>query len=372
VIWFSKEHRQPLGSLSSLFARASGAESMQEEDIKENALILAVITGLPGIGKSYFLKKLVVELSRSLDPIAQTLRGRFCMVQKDEITFEARSAKRGKPRLSDIIKITMDRLRKVAQEYNSRTSPGPSRQPLVLVFNMNINRDWLQALSKSIREEGYFLTRTVLLSPSKELTFQQLQAAAVVLSTDVRTGEESKDEASTLSPSKAWKVLTSKHFSNSRVIASPGMVAKIVHARDMKKVKRVHYPVPRLNSSVYIHKNRIPKARPTDWKAGNLDFPSDLEVRTAISSVFRAFHMGIVKSEGDNEKVVDNIPNDKPGRQEKAGNAKNAKIGINDDNSGHNKKAGNVKNTKTGINDMKMNKQDRSRCRCRWQSCLLS
>ena len=171
-------------------------------------MILVVITGLPGLGKSYFIKLLKEALDREVEGNQRSLRDRTCIAIKDQMSTQFRRENDNqKPSQTNILDLTMKQLHdKLDGTRNKQPEFDVEEPPAVLVFNMNINPVWAEELAARIRREGFYISRVVLLSPGPPGTpFRHLQAAAAVLATEVRTGHEPEDEARLWHPIRRGK-----------------------------------------------------------------------------------------------------------------------------------------------------------------------
>lgn len=257
--------------LSQKASEAAAAAAEAEADAirpDTSDMTLVILTGLPGLGKSHFLKQLTNLLAESQHA---ALNRRVCVAHKDELTEEFRAANKNKwPKISNILDMTRQKLQQLDKDV---IAP-------VLVFNMNMNPYWLKALVTMLKE-GYTLGQVVVLTPPVEHTFRQLQAAAVVLASDVRTGDEEADVASTLEPGEAWGVIMGDYF------GTPGKAMKDVRSLSYKLdddsviFQEVHYPVPQLGASVMINET-APKERPSEWNVRNLVFPPEADTKAAL------------------------------------------------------------------------------------------
>jgi len=261
-------------------AAAAAAEAEEEANAiqpETDAITLVVLTGLPGLGKSYFLKQLTNLLA---EPQHTAFSRRVCVAHKDELAEEFRAAnKNRRPKMPNILDLTRQKLQQLDHDV---IAP-------VLVFNMNMNPDWLKALVKMLKE-GYTLGQVVVLTPPPEHTFRQLQAAAVVLASDVRTGNEEADVASTLEPHKAWEVIMGDFF------GTPGKAVKSVRSLSYKLeddsviFREVHYPVPQLSASVVINET-APTERPSEWNTQNLVFPPEADTAAALLTLLQVMDL---------------------------------------------------------------------------------
>ena len=264
--------------LQSKGPKAAGAV-MAAEAARD--LTLVVITGLPGVGKSYFFKTLALALSA---PCRAELRRRVCVVSKDALSLELGAGGTGRrPSRDDVLQLVLARVREVA-------AAGPGR--IVLMFNMNINVEWLAALVVRLCGPdtvanvnggggGFTLCKVVVLSPPADIPFRRLHAAAVVLACDVRTGSEPPEEASTLPPDKAWAVLSTGYFSTPNAVST---VAALNAVAPNTPFAAVHYPVPLLHEHVLVG-DSVPETRPAEWNSANLVFPSHTETQQAAEAL---------------------------------------------------------------------------------------
>lgn len=259
---------------------ASDAIDKAEEanTIRPDSITLVVLTGLPGLGKSYFIKQLTNLLA---EPQHDALRKQVCVAHKDELTAEFKAAnKRPWPKMADILDLTLQRLQQLDQDV---VAP-------VLVFNMNMNPDWLVALINMLKE-GYTIGQVVVLTPPAGLTYRQKQAAALVLASDVRTGNEESDVASTLTPQKAWEVIMGSFFGTpGKAVKSVGALSRAV-GDDGIVFREVHYPVPQLSASVVINET-APTERPSDWHVQNLVYPQQSAILAALETLLGILDLG--------------------------------------------------------------------------------
>ena len=262
--------------LHSKVSKAAGvdmeADAGSRGEVKD--LTLVVIAGLPGLGKSVFFKRLAVALAA---PGRAELRRRVCAVSKDALSLELeadvyRCRPGAKPSRDDVLRLVLARVGKVAA-----ADPGH----VVLMYNMNINVDWFAALVARLGSGGFTLRKVVVLTPSAEIPFRRLHAAAIVLACDVRTGLEPPDEASTLPPDKAWAVLSTGYFSTPNAVATVAALHAVAPNADFAEVQ---YPVPLLQEHVPVGE-RVPEVRPAEWNRANLVFPSDSETERAVEAV---------------------------------------------------------------------------------------
>jgi hypothetical protein len=256
--------------------RSKNQEKAENGKPAKAQLNLVVISGLPGLGKSYFLNKMMGFSSSA------GFSDRVCFVQKDEISMQFKAAHAGsKAGQNEILNIALETLEAFV---------GPTPKTYTFVFNMNMNAHWMQALVSRINEK-YALRQFIFLlppmGPPPMPSFRRLHAAAVVLACDVRTGSEPESEASTLQPEKAWEVLSSSHFSKPSAISSPEELLGVLSTRRDRRCPHVivRYPVPLLKDSVHVP-DELPSTKPAEWVPANLVFPSAEATEDAIRALF--------------------------------------------------------------------------------------
>jgi len=263
-------------------------EDGDEKDGGKQDIVLVVITSLPGLGKSYLFDQLASSLATGNTESARLLKGRVCICQKDQLTIQRRKSQKkpnGKVKQQDILDMVMERLNDVCTKREA--SPG-SNGSTVLMFNMNINKNWIESLATQIQIEGYSIRGVLLLAPPRDMPFSQLQAAAVVLASEVRTGDEPEELASTLPPNKAWEVLTGSFFGNPRkAMMSQDSFLRAVQMH-CKRVSFRHYPVPCLREEFAPKMIDLPAEKPPFWNKDNLEFPTKENMETAVTSILDA------------------------------------------------------------------------------------
>jgi hypothetical protein len=253
-----------------------------------------VIAGLPGLGKSFYFKQIQTALAM---PQHEELCKRVCIVLKDAVSTELKNSG-SKPSQRDVLNVAVERLA-AAASASASYSVGVSstaESPMVLLFNMNINTDWIALLVALLEADGMFrLRKVVVLAPPAAVPFPRLHASAVVLASDVRTGDESADLASTLLPHKAWEVLSGGFFARPSAICPTRDLYETVTETLRRQVpfEEVHYPVPLLKddsgSGIGIaFTGEIPAARPLSWTIENLEFPNEEETADSVHRLFMA------------------------------------------------------------------------------------
>jgi hypothetical protein len=245
---------------------------------------LGVISGLPGLGKSFFFKQIQTALAA---PQYEDIRNRACIVLKDAVSSEFRNSADRKASQSDVLNVAVERLTAAASISVGADvcTAAKSQKPMVLLFNMNINTDWIAKLVSLLEANAFRVCKVVVLAPpaAPAVSFQRLRASAVVLASDLRTGDESADLASTLLPKKAWEVLSGGFFSRpSAVCATRDLcvtVADTLHRH--VPFEEVHYPVPLLKDDIALTEE-IPAERPLSWALENVEFPSEEETAESV------------------------------------------------------------------------------------------
>jgi len=245
-----------------------------------NDLVIVVITGLPGLGKSFFYKKLALAVEEK-----QEAKERVCFLHKDLVTSKYHEIHGNslipcpKPPREYIFSAAMSALR----EKKALRRQKMAHKPMVLCFNMNINMLWITELIDSTQAEGYNVVKLVVMSPHIE-NFRTLQASAIVTATDVRTGREPSDVMSTLKPTEAWEQLTGNYFGvEGKAFVTFNSLSSCVLNRSGPTIpmKNLIYPVPLLNDSVIIQQY-CPTVRPIEWNVANLIFPSESNHAAAV------------------------------------------------------------------------------------------
>eukprot|EP00729_Bicosta_minor_P009085 gene9085-26819_t len=238
---------------------------------RKRPIVLAVIVGLPGLGKSYFLK----QFSLMLDQRGPEHAGQFLMLHKDQLTAEF---KKMNERSS---KATMAQIQKMIL---ARVQATPDAK--MVVYNMNMNIDWFKSLASLFVQNDFTLSKVVVLTPPRMLSHRQLQAVAVVLAGN-RTGDEPDDMRSTLPATKAWEVLMGSFFGDPRKATTYKKLSRAMTAvkgAAGTAVVAVEYPVPQLNSSVRIPKTPPPK-KPAEWAKESMHFPTEAQFTAAFKNI---------------------------------------------------------------------------------------
>jgi len=255
-----------------LSPRQSPTEEMNSTT-EDNGIALVVILGLPGLGKSYLLKQFDMLLKEAGPELAEHV----LMLHKDQLTEEYEHANKGrKPKMPEVKAMILERV---------QAASGLK----ALVYNMNMNPDWLKGLVTLFVENSIAVKKVIVLTPPSSLTFRQRQAAAVVLATG-RTGDEPADLKSTLPSSKAWEVLMGSFWGDPRKGPTYGKLAHAlmtIEAVAETPVVEVHYPVPSLNSEVQIS-DTPPSNRPAEWTTDNLVFPDEPDFRASFTDFVKA------------------------------------------------------------------------------------
>ena len=116
-----------------------GTLTFTSPSLRSYSVILVVISGLPGLGKSFFFNQLSRVLSGGNH---EALAHRMCIVQKDEISLGLKAeSKHARPKQKDILDVIMDRFETVVAAGIQQPHYDEA-QPFVLAFNMNINTNW--------------------------------------------------------------------------------------------------------------------------------------------------------------------------------------------------------------------------------------
>ena len=231
-----------------------------KEMIQLVPLLLVFLTGIPGIGKSTMVKYL---RDKGLPPNVYYL-------SKDELTIRTKDVRRT--------------FKDMCQNPDCE----------VIIFDMNINLDWLQnKLIPDIAQSNRVLTRVLLLTPPLDMSWSELQAVAMINAFYRLPNDQITDPAlqSTLKKKNVVQALTGSYWGNEETFRaiSPEVIARVCPGVDVTMVPylvgHLRIPTPSLSSLVRVGAEGVRTLNP-EITTGDIEYATAEEYLACCEQIF--------------------------------------------------------------------------------------